>query len=89
MQFDEQFLEEMGLATMPEERKGAFLAYLQEELEVQIVDRTIEEMKREIRDNRGNLLGNEADSETEQNGETTEANGAATGAADNKTEPAD
>ena len=95
MQFDEKFLQEMGLSAMPEEQKKAFLAYVQEELEVrigerisrgltevqlnefdmitdpaeaakwleknrpdyrEIVNRTIEEMKDEIRANRSKLL---------------------------------
>ena len=95
MQFDEQFLQEMGLSAMPEEQKQQFLAYVQEELEIRIgeriseglseaqleefdhitdqaaaaewleknrpdyrdiVDRTIAEMKEEIRANRSKLL---------------------------------
>ena len=96
MQFDEQFLAEMGLTAMPEDQKQAFLDYIQEELEVrsgeriskgltevqlnefdritdqaeatkwleknrpdyrEIVARTIEEMKSEIRANRSKLIG--------------------------------
>ena len=96
MEFDEKFLQEMGLSAMPEEEKQKFLAYIQEELEVrigerisrgltdvqlnefdmitdlnearkwleknrpdyrEIVSRTIEEMKAEIRANRAKLLG--------------------------------
>ena len=95
MQFDENFLQEMGLSAMPEEEKQRFLAYIQEELEVrigeriskgltetqlnefdkitdqaeaakwleinrpdyrEIVTRTIEEMKSEIRANRTRLI---------------------------------
>ena len=95
MRFDEKFLQEMGLASMPEEQKQAFLDYIQEELEVrigerisrgltetqlnefdmisdpleaakwleknrpdyrEIVNRTTEEMKQEIRANRSKLL---------------------------------
>ena len=95
MQFDDKFLQEMGLQAMPEEQKKAFLAYAQEELEVrigeriskgltevqlnefdlitdtdeaiklleknrpdyrEIVNRTIEEMKDEIRANRNKLV---------------------------------
>ena len=95
MEFDEKFLQEMGLSAMPEEEKQAFLDYLQEELEVrigeriskglsefqlnqfdmitdqaeatkwleenrpdyrEIVTRTIEEMKAEIRANRAKLV---------------------------------
>ncbi len=95
MQFDENFLQEMGLSAMPEEQKQKFLDYVQEELEVrigeriskgltevqlnefdkitdqaeaakwleinrpdyrEIVARTIEEMKSEIRANRAKLI---------------------------------
>ena len=95
MQFDDNFLQEMGLQAMPEEQKQAFLDYVQEELEVRIgeriskglteaqlsefdaitdqteaarwleqnrpdyrdiVSRTIEEMKEEIRANRNKLV---------------------------------
>ncbi len=95
MQFDEKFLQEMGLSAMPEDQKQAFLDYVQEELEVrigeriskgltetqlnefdmitdpaeaakwleknrpdyrEIVTRTINEMKEEIRANRNKLL---------------------------------
>lgn len=96
MQFDEKFLQEMGLSAMPEDQKQKFLDYVQEELEVrigerisrglteeqlnefdmitdpaeaakwleknrpdyrEIVNRTIEEMKAEIRANRNKLVG--------------------------------
>lgn len=95
MQFDDNFLQEMGLSAMPEDKKQAFLDYIQEELEVrigkriakgltevqlnefdqitdpteaakwlernrpdyrEIVNRTIEEMKSEIRANRDKLI---------------------------------
>ncbi len=95
MQFDDKFLQEMGLTAMPEDQKQAFLDYVQEELEVrigeriskgltevqlnefdmitdpleaakwleknrpdyrEIVTRTIEEMKAEIRANRNKLV---------------------------------
>lgn len=95
MEFDEKFLQEMGLSAMPEKEKQKFLDYLQEELEVRIgeriskgltevqlnefdmitdqaeatkwleinrpdyrdiVTRTIEEMKAEIRANRNKLI---------------------------------
>lgn len=95
MEFDDKFLQEMGLTAMPEEQKQAFLDYIQEELEVrigeriskglteaqlnefdqitdpaeaakwleqnrpdyrEIVTRTIEEMKQEIRANRNKLI---------------------------------
>lgn len=96
MQFDDNFLQEMGLQAMPEDQKQKFLDYVQEELEVrigeriskgltevqlnefdmitdpleaakwleknrpdyrEIVSRTIEEMKEEIRANRAKLIG--------------------------------
>lgn len=95
MEFDEKFLQEMGLSAMPEEQKQKFLNYVQEELEVrigerisrglteaqlmefdmltdqaqitawlernrpdyrEIVNRTINEMKEEIRANRAKLI---------------------------------
>ncbi|MBR3386085.1 hypothetical protein IKG68_00730 [Candidatus Saccharibacteria bacterium] len=39
MQFDDNFLQEMGLTAMPEEEKQAFLKYVEEELEVRIGQR--------------------------------------------------
>ena len=96
MEFDDKFLQEMGLQAMPEDQKQKFLDYVQEELEVrigeriskglsqeqlnefdmiteqaeatkwleknrpdfrEIVARTIEEMKAEIRANRARLVG--------------------------------
>ena len=96
MEFDDNFLQEMGLQAMPEEQKQDFLNYIQEELEVrigeriskgltevqlnefdmitdqteaakwleknrpdyrEIVTRTINEMKEEIRANRAKLVG--------------------------------
>lgn len=39
MQFDEKFLQEVGLSAMPENQKQAFLRYVQEELEVRIGER--------------------------------------------------
>ena len=99
MEFDDKFLQEMGLSAMPEDQKQKFLDYVQEELEVrigeriskgltqvqlnefdmitdpaeaanwleknrpdyrEIVNRTIEEMKEEIRLNRTKLIGNQS-----------------------------
>jgi len=96
MNFDEKFLQEMGLSAMPEEEKQKFLDYIQEQLEIrigeriskglteaqlsefdaitdpaeiakwleknrpdyrEIVTRTINEMKEEIRANRNKLVG--------------------------------
>ena len=39
MQFDEKFLQEMGLSAMPEQERQDFLNYVQEELEVRIGER--------------------------------------------------
>ena len=39
MQFDDNFLQEMGLSAMPEDQKQEFLDYIQEELEVRIGER--------------------------------------------------
>ena len=39
MQFDENFLKEMGLSAMPADKKQEFLNYIQEELEVRIGER--------------------------------------------------
>lgn len=39
MNFDENFLQEMGLSAMPEDKKQDFLNYIQEELEVRIGER--------------------------------------------------
>ena len=39
MEFDEQFLQEMGLSAMPEDQKQKFLDFIQEELEVRIGER--------------------------------------------------
>ena len=39
MNFDEQFLTDMGLSAMPENQKQAFLDYIQEELAVRIGER--------------------------------------------------
>ena len=99
MEFDEQFLQELGLSAMPENEKQDFLNYIQEQLEIrigeriskgltetqlnefdliadpaeaakwleknrpdyrEIVTRTINEMKDEIRANRNKLVGVDA-----------------------------
>ena len=39
MEFDDKFLQEMGLSAMPEDEKQKFLDYIQEELEVRIGER--------------------------------------------------
>lgn len=47
MQFDEQFLKDMGIDNMPEDQKKAFLDYAQEELEVRIGEKISEGMSGE------------------------------------------
>ena len=42
MQFDENFLQEMGLSAMPADKKQDFLNYIQDELEVRIGKRISE-----------------------------------------------
>ena len=39
MEFDDKFLQEMGLSAMPEQEKQDFLNYVQEELEIRIGER--------------------------------------------------
>lgn len=42
MEFNDKFLEEMGLSAMPEEQKQQFLDYLERELEIRIGERISE-----------------------------------------------
>lgn len=42
MQFDEKFLQDLGLSAMPAEEKQRFLAYIQEEIEIRIGERISE-----------------------------------------------
>lgn len=44
VKIDKQFLEEVGLAKMPEEKKAAFIAHVQEEFEVRVGERMSEGM---------------------------------------------
>ena len=39
MEFNEKFLQEMGLSAMPEDQKAKFLEYVQKELEIRIGER--------------------------------------------------
>ena len=39
MEFDDKFLQEMGLSAMPEDQKREFLKYVQKELEIRIGER--------------------------------------------------
>ena len=47
MEFDDKFLQEMGLSAMPEDQKQKFLDYVQEELEVRIGERISRGLTRE------------------------------------------
>ena len=47
MQFDEQFLQEMGLSAMSEAKKPQFLAYAKTTLETRIGERISEGLERE------------------------------------------
>ncbi|MBR0242348.1 hypothetical protein IJQ51_00090 [Candidatus Saccharibacteria bacterium] len=60
MQFDENFLQEMGLSAMPEDQKQAFLNYVKEELEVRIGER-ISKGLTEVQLNEFDLIDNQAD----------------------------
>lgn len=60
MEFDEQFLQEMGLSAMPEDEKQKFLAYIQEELEVRIGER-ISEGLTEVQLNEFDMITDQAE----------------------------
>lgn len=60
MEFDEKFLQEMGLSGMPEEEKEKFLDYLQEELEVRIGER-ISRGLTEVQLNQFDMIDNQAE----------------------------
>ena len=47
MQFDENFLQQMGLSSMPADKKQDFLKYIQDELEVRIGRRISEGLSEE------------------------------------------
>lgn len=59
MQFDENFLQEMGLSAMPEDKKQDFLNYVQEELEVRIGERISRGLTEEQLQEFDSLLGTE------------------------------
>ena len=59
MQFDENFLKEMGLSAMPEDKKQEFLNYIQEELEVRIGERISKGLTDEQLQEFDSLLGTE------------------------------
>lgn len=60
MEFDEKFLQEMGLSAMPEGQKQAFLKYIQEELEVRIGERISEGLS-EVQLNQFDLITDQAE----------------------------
>ncbi len=60
MEFDDNFLQEMGLSAMPEEQKQQFLAYVQEELEVRIGER-ISKGLTEVQLNQFDLITDQAE----------------------------
>lgn len=60
MEFDEKFLQEMGLSAMPEDQKQKFLDYIQEELEVRIGER-ISRGLTEVQLNEFDMIDNQAD----------------------------
>ena len=59
MEFDEKFLQEMGLSAMPEDKKQDFLNYIQEELEVRIGERISRGLTEEQLQEFDSLLGTE------------------------------
>ena len=59
MQFDENFLKEMGLSAMPEDKKQEFLNYIKEELEVRIGERISKGLTDEQLQEFDSLLGTE------------------------------
>ncbi|MBQ3280640.1 hypothetical protein IJG92_03235 [Candidatus Saccharibacteria bacterium] len=63
MNFDENFLQEMGLSAMPADKKQEFLNYIQEELEVRIGERISKGLTDEQLQEFDSLLGTEAAAE--------------------------
>ena len=59
MNFDEKFLQEMGLSAMPADKKQEFLNYIQEELEVRIGERISKGLTDEQLQEFDSLLGTE------------------------------
>lgn len=59
MRFDEDFIKEMGLSAMPEDKKQDFLKYIQEELEVRIGERISKGLTDEQLQEFDSLLGTE------------------------------
>lgn len=59
MEFNEDFLKEMGLSAMPADKKQEFLNYIQEELEVRIGERISKGLTDEQLQEFDRLLGTE------------------------------
>ena len=59
MNFDENFLQEMGLSAMPADKKQDFLNYVQEELEVRIGERISKGLTKQQLQEFDSLLGTE------------------------------
>ena len=60
MEFDDNFLREMGLSEMPDDQKQRFLDYVQEELEVRIGERISEGLS-EVQLNQFDLITDQAE----------------------------
>lgn len=63
-QFDESFLEQVGLSNMPQEQKDTFLQYAQDQLEVRIGEKMSEGLSEEQLDEFEKIIDN--DQETVQ-----------------------
>jgi hypothetical protein len=63
-QFDESFLEQVGLSNMPQEQKDNFLQYAQDQLEVRIGEKMSEDLSEEQLDEFEKIIDN--DQETVQ-----------------------
>ena len=60
MEFNDNFLQEMGLSEMPDDQKQRFLDYVQEELEVRIGERISEGLS-EVQLNQFDLITDQAE----------------------------
>ncbi len=60
MEFNDNFLQEMGLSEMPDDQKQRFLDYVQEELEVRIGERISEGLS-EVQLNQFDLIADQAE----------------------------
>ncbi len=60
-QFDEGFLDSVGLSEMPEEQKGSFLQYAQDQLEVRIGEKMSEGLSESQLDEFERIIDNDQD----------------------------